>query len=52
MSLSFSWSFFPIFWYPIHFAAAVSDYHVLYNILRVEGTEEEIHRKCDDGVPS
>ena len=36
-------------WAPIHFAAAVHDFKIIYNILRVEGTENEISRKTDDG---
>jgi len=44
------WGLFLAFWYPIHFAAAVNTYEVLFNILRVEGTEDEIFRKADDGV--
>ena len=37
-------------WFPIHYAAAASNYKIIYNILRVEGTEKEIRRQCDDGV--
>lgn len=37
-------------WFPIHFASAVSNYEILFNILRIEGTEDEIFRKCDDGI--
>jgi hypothetical protein len=36
-------------WFPIHFAAAVNDHQVLFNILRVEGTDDEINRPCQDG---
>lgn len=35
-------------WYPIHFASSVNEYRVLVNILRIEGTENEIYRKCDE----
>lgn len=36
-------------WYPIHFAAAVGNYEVLFNIFRIEGTENEVNKMCDDG---
>lgn len=35
-------------WFPVHFAAAVSNYHILLNLVRINNPEIEVARVCDD----
>ena len=39
---------FQIHWYPIHFAAAVSDFNILATLLHFSNPNEEVRRVCHD----